>query len=94
MIQLFTSEVRLMLLKEAHETLGLVSVTNVKQSAEGYRQITNISSTISQNVNVSRLVLQLSLHNSLKPGVKSKMKMLLEQRRLVKLQLHMSDQQI
>ena len=40
-----------------------------------YRPISNISRTKSQNLNVSRLVLQLSLRNRLKPGVKSRMKM-------------------
>ena len=40
-----------------------------------YRQTSNISGTRSQNLNNSRLVLQLSLHNPLKPGVKSRMKM-------------------
>ena len=40
-----------------------------------YRQISNISHTKSQNLNVSRLILQLSLYNILKPGVKSRMKM-------------------
>ena len=39
-----------------------------------YRQISNISRTKSQNLNVSRIVLQLSLPNPLKPGVKSRMK--------------------
>ena len=34
-----------------------------------YRQISNISRTKSQNLNVSRLVLELSLPNPLKPGV-------------------------
>ena len=38
-----------------------------------YRQ--NIKRTKSQNLNVSRLVLQLSLPNTLKPRVKSRMKM-------------------
>ena len=37
--------------------------------------ISNISRTISQNLNVSRLVLQLYLCNILKPGVESRMKM-------------------
>ena len=46
-----------------------------------------------QNLNVSRLVLQLSLPNLLKPGYNWKMKMSLEQRRQVMLQLHLSDQQ-
>ena len=40
-----------------------------------YHQTSNISHTKSQNLNVSRLVLQLSLPNPLKPGVKSRMKM-------------------
>ena len=41
-----------------------------------YHQISNISCTMtkSQNLNVSRLVLQLSLSNPLKPGVMSRMK--------------------
>ena len=59
-----------------------------------YRQTSNISRIISQNLNVSRPILQLSLPNPLKPGVKSIMKMFLEQRRQAMLQLHMSDQQI
>ena len=40
----------------------------------------------------SCLVLQLSLPDPLKPGVKSRMKMELEQRRQAMLQLHKSDQ--
>ena len=40
-----------------------------------YRKISNISRTKSQNLNVSRLSLQLSLCNILKPGVKWRMKM-------------------
>ena len=44
--------------------------------------------------NVSRLVLQLSLPNPLKPGVTSRMKMLLEQRRQAMLQLYLSDHQL
>ena len=36
-----------------------------------YRQTSNIRPTKYQNLNISRLVLQLSLHNPLKPGVKS-----------------------
>ena len=46
-----------------------------------YRKISNISCTKSQNKNDSRLFLQLSLPNPLKPRVKLRMKMLLEQRR-------------
>ena len=40
-----------------------------------YCQTSNISHTKSQNSNVSHLILQLSLSNPLKPGVKSRMKM-------------------
>ena len=47
-----------------------------------------------QNLNVSRLVLQLSLPNQLKQGVKSRMKMWLEQLRQAVLQLHLNDQQL
>ena len=45
----------------------------------------NTSCTKSQNLNGPRL---FSLPNQLKPGVKLKMKMLLEQRRQAMLQLH------
>ena len=58
-----------------------------------YRQFPNIRCTLSQNINVSRLVLQLSSPNPLKSGVKLRMKMLLEQRRQAMLQLHLSDRQ-
>ena len=40
-----------------------------------YRQISNVRRTKSQNSNVARLILQLSLHNLFKPGVQSEMKM-------------------
>ena len=40
-----------------------------------YRKISYISRTKSPNLNVSRLVLQLSLPNLMKPGVKSRMTM-------------------
>ena len=40
-----------------------------------YRKVSNISGTKSQNLNASRLILQLYLPNPLKPGVKSRMKM-------------------
>ena len=39
-----------------------------------YHQISNIRGTKSHNLNVSRLVLPLSLRNLLKPGVKSRTK--------------------
>ena len=40
-----------------------------------YCKMSNISGTKSPNLNVSRLVLQLSLPNPMKPSVKSRMKM-------------------
>ena len=40
-----------------------------------YRKVSNIKRTKSKNIEVFRLVLQLSLPNTLKPGVKSRMKM-------------------
>ena len=40
-----------------------------------YHKISNISCTTSPNFNVSRLVVQVSLPNPMKPGVKSRMKM-------------------
>ena len=40
-----------------------------------YHKIYNIRWTKSQNLNDSPLVLQLSLPNPLKPGIKSRMKM-------------------
>ena len=52
-------------------------------------QISNIRHTKSPNLDVSRLILQLFLP---KPGVKSRMKMQLEQCRQMLLQLHLSDQ--
>ena len=55
-----------------------------------YHQTSYKRLTKSQNLNVSRLVLQLSLPS---PGFKSRMKMQLEQRRQPMLQLHLSDQQ-
>ena len=58
-----------------------------------YSTISNIRCTQSPNLNVSRLVLQLFLPNPMKPGVKSRMKMQLEQRRQAMLQLHLSYQQ-
>ena len=51
-----------------------------------YLKISNIRCTKSQNWNVSRLLLQLSLCNILKLGVKSRMKLWLEQRRQAMLQ--------
>ena len=63
-------------------------------SFETYRKTSNIRWTKSQNLYVSSIILQLSLTNPLKPDVKSRMKMKLEQRRQAMLQLHLSDQQV
>ena len=59
---------------------------------EKYREISNISRTKSPYFNNSRPILQLSLLHPLKPRVKSRMNMLLEQRRQAVFQLHLSDQ--
>ena len=58
-----------------------------------YCQISYIRRTQLQKLNVSHLVLQLSLPDLLKPCVKLRMEMQLEQRRQVMLKLHLSDQQ-
>ena len=58
-----------------------------------YRQTSNTKRTESPNLNISRLILQLSFPNVLKPGVKSRMKMYLMRRRQAMLQLHVGDQQ-
>ena len=57
--------------------------------------VSNIRRAKSQNLNVSRLVLQLYLPNSLKPDVKLRAvtKIWFEQRRQVMFQLHLSDKQ-
>ena len=48
---------------------------NKSQHMTMYHQTSDIKHTKSQNLNVSRLVLQLSLPNQFKPGVKLGMKM-------------------
>ena len=59
----------------------MISLTDLYQSAmqtlmkSFYRKISNISRTKSQDLNVSRLVSQFYLPNSLKTGVKLRMKM-------------------
>ena len=65
-------------------------VTSVGNS---YRQISNIRRIRSRHLKDSRTVLRLPLPNPLKPDVKSRMKMWLEQRRQAMLQLHLSDRQ-
>ena len=58
-----------------------------------YCQLSNIRRSKSPNLNISRLVLQLSLPNPLKPCVKSRMKMSWSSRRQAMLHLHLNDQQ-
>ena len=58
-----------------------------------YRKISNISGTRPQILNVHSLGMQLSSCNLLKPSVKWRMKIWLEQRRDAMLQLYLSDQQ-
>ena len=58
-----------------------------------YCKTSSISRTKFQNLNVSCILMQLSSLDPLKPGVKLRMKMLLEQRRQAMLQLHLSYQQ-
>ena len=60
------------------KTKGLsLEVQNISNLARtyNYRKTSSISRTKSQNLNVSSLVLQLSLPNPLKQGRKSGMKM-------------------
>ena len=52
------------------------------------------AASIPKTLNVSGVVLQLSLPNPLKPGVRSRMQIYLEQCRQGRLQLHLSDQQL
>ena len=57
------------------------------------RKISNLRRTKSPNLNVSRPIVQLSLPNPMKPCVKSRMKMQLEQLRQAMLQLILSERQ-
>ena len=60
---------------------------------DDYHQTFSIRPTKSQCLTVSHLVLQLSLPNPLKTGVKWRLKMQLKQRQEAMLQLYRSDQQ-
>ena len=73
--------------------LIITKIFGEEQKYSACHQTTSLSHTESQNLNVSRLVLQLSLPNPLKPGVKLRIKLKFEQHREVMLQLHLSDQQ-
>ena len=59
-------------IKQQHKSNHINTFANWKNQ---YRQISNISRTKSQSLNVSGLVWQLYFPNPLKPGVKSRMKM-------------------
>ena len=76
-----------------HSWTRITFVTSVSVMCLSYRKTSSISRTKFQNLNVSCIIMQLSSFNSLKPGVKLIMKMLLEQRRQAMLQLHLSYQQ-
>ena len=54
---------------------GQVHYFNVAKTHWAYRQTINIRRNKSQNLNVSRLIWQLSLVNPLKPGVMPRIKM-------------------
>ena len=57
-------------------SISIANTLEVLQSCtDTYRKISNTRRTKSQILNVSRLVLQLSLPNPLKPSVNSRMKM-------------------
>ena len=84
---------RFMLLLAAQLFYSLSFTRSDGRSMDKYCKISNIRRTKSPNLNVSRLVVQLSLPNPMKPGVKLRMKMQLEQRRQAMLRLHLSDQQ-
>ena len=57
------------------QVIYIADLTLNKQLQNNYRQIYNIRRTKSRTLNVSCLVLQLSLPNPLKPGIESRMKM-------------------
>ena len=50
------------------------AIVKYKHKCQAYRKLSNIRRTKSPNLNVSRLVLQLSLLTPMKPAVKSRMK--------------------
>ena len=68
-----------------------ICIQGLNEWSEVYHKISNIRRIKSQYLNDSRLVLQYPLSNPLKPGFKSGMKMQLEYRQQVMLQLHLSD---
>ena len=63
-----------------HKCNTIATNMEVEATCLLYVQTPNISRTKSNHLSISRLVLQLCLPNTLKPGNKSRMKMQLEQR--------------
>ena len=61
--------------KSCYRKLSQFLVSSQAIIKENYRKTSSMSRTKCQNLNVSNLVLQFSLLNPLKPGVKSRMKM-------------------
>ena len=60
----------------------LIKISLIKSTAQRYRKVSNIRRTKCQNLNVYRLVMQLFLFNTLKPGIKLGMEIWMEQRGL------------
>ena len=58
-----------------HGLCSITATTNQNTGKNHYRKVSNIRRTKPENVNVSRLGLQLSLRNILKPSVGWRMKM-------------------
>ena len=73
---------------------GCVLLHMASWSNKNYCKISIVRHTKISNLNVLRHVLKLSLPNPMKPGVKSRMIMELEQHRQAMLQLHLSDRQV
>ena len=84
------------------ESVGLMTQVESIEHCQRISYLVLMENNISTYCKVSKtqqiqnphLILKLSLPNPLKPGVKSRMKMQLEQCRQAMLQLHLSDQQL
>ena len=62
------------LLSSINDALEAIILTMHNEDFSRYRQVSNIRHTKFPNLNVSPLILQLSLPNTLKSSVKSRMK--------------------
>ena len=78
---------------ESFVSKAILLLTEEAADIQRYRQTFIKRLSKSQHLTVTSLVLWLSLPNTWKPGVKSRMKMRLEQHRQAILQPHLSDQQ-